>query len=115
MSTRNLKRHIRVVHDDEIDHRVFPCDQCQVVTTRKSSLKKHKLSKHPIGGDEVNVLKCFYEGCNHQTMYKSTLKYHIEIKHEGMIRFRCQIMNCSFGTNEQNKLKEHTKRHKAEN
>ena len=114
VSTRDLKRHIREVHDGEVDQRAFPCDQCQVVTTCKSSLKKHILNKHPIGGENANVLKCLYEGCTYQTIYKGTLKRHIEIKHEGIIRFRCQIMNCSFGTNEQKKLNEHSRRHNAE-
>ena len=85
-----------------------------MVTTRKSTLKEHKLKKHPIGGEHVNVIRCLYEGCTHQTMYKSTLKYHIESKHEGIVRFRCQNMNCSFGTNQQKRLKEHTRGHNKE-
>jgi hypothetical protein len=110
LSTGNLKRHIRVVHEGE----AFSCDQCEVVTTQKSTLKEHKLKKHPIGGEHVNVMRCLNEGCTFQTKYKRTLKYHIESKHEGIVRYRCQNMNCSFATNQQKRLKEHTRGHNKE-
>ena len=104
----SLKIHTKTVHEGLVES--FPCNQCDFITNLKSSLKRHKSGKHIEEAMRERYL-CDYEGCAYKTLYKSGLRTHIETKHEGIVRFRCEFMNCTFGTNEIRHLKEHTMGH----
>ena len=40
-----------------------------------------------------------------------TLKLHIELKHEGIIRFKCEFMNCSYTSQSASELRRHSIMH----
>ena len=103
-----LKIHINRVHEGLLES--FPCNQCDFITNLKSSLKKHTSGKHTTESMRERHT-CDYEGCTYKTFYKSGLRPHIETKHEGIVRFRCEFMNCTFGTNKRKKLIGHTIMH----
>ena len=112
-----LKVHIQRIHEGEIPKRKyssenesFSCDQCEFITKYRCDLKKHMSKKHieeAVEGNYTDVKKCIIEDCQYKTLFKFELKNHIDTKHEGVVRFRCDFMNCSFGTNQGKRLKEH--------
>ena len=102
----SLKTHTRTVHEGLVES----CDQCDYTTNLKSSLKRHISRKH-IEETMQKRYTCDYEGCTYKTLYKYDLKNHIETKHEGIVRFRCEFMNCNFGANDPKSLREHTEIH----
>ena len=80
---------------------LFPCDQCEHVSTRLSNLKKHKLSKH----DKVK------HSCDHCSFSSSGayyLRVHIKTKHAD-IGISCQ--ECDFVAFDESSLKKHKKTH----
>ena len=108
-----LKIHTKRVHEGLIES--FLCKQCDFITNLKSSLKRHIAGKH-LEETVHEKYKCDNDGCMYITLYKFKLRTHIETKHEGVVRFRCELMNCAFGTNERRQLKDHTRKHlKSEN
>ena len=76
-------------------------------------------------GDTVKVkkslFKCTEDGCSYKTTNRGDLRSHNDAKHEGLVRYKCTLMNCSFGTIYENSLKLHLfvhsedKPHKCEN
>ena len=109
-STRKdtLKNHTQRVHEGLIES--FPCNQCDFITNLESNLRRHTRGNHTQQAMGESHM-CDYERCTYITLKKSELTTHIETKHEGIIRFRCEFMNCTFGTNKRKSLKEHTMRH----
>ena len=82
---------------------------------KKSNLERHVLSKH--SENEVKrqrqrrTLKfCKEEGCTYVDS-NGELKKHMERKHEGIVRFKCHVMNCSFRSSEHKELRRHAKTH----
>ena len=91
----SLNIHIQSVHEGV----VFKCDQCTVFSAkRKIRLKEHMLSKHPSPEQRANPLLCAEDECTFLTVGEMNMKIHMREKHEGRIRYRCNIMNCNFGT-----------------
>jgi hypothetical protein len=43
-SAGRLKKHVRATHEGK---KYFYCNQCDVMTTKRCSLTKHKKLKHP--------------------------------------------------------------------
>ena len=72
---------------------------------RKSSLARHILSKH----SDVKI--CIEEGCNYRSGYAQELQRHIESKHEGIVRFKCNVTNCTFGFSRKREFQRHAKTH----
>ena len=102
----NFKFHTQSVHDGI----VYKCECCSYVAKRKGTLNEHILHKHSSGnGKEFNkIYACTDDECKFETQYRSTLKNHIESKHEGIVRYKCDFMNCDYRTNESKSLKEHS-------
>ena len=92
--TDGLTTHTKKVHEGLIES--FPCDQCNFNTSRKASLQRHISGKH-IEESVQKKYTCEYEGCTYKTKQKYALRTHIDTKHEGIVRFRCEFMNCNFG------------------
>ena len=98
-----LKFHIKSVHDGII----YKCEYCPSYTAykRKRALTEHILHKH-----SKTLFTCSDQECKFETQYKQTLKMHTESKHEGVVRYKCDSMNCSYKTNDSKCLKEHSLR-----
>ena len=108
-------------HNDKIhEGLVFTCEYCDSYSTaRKNDFKRHILSKHtekyskPAKARGHSAKLCKEEGCTYIDL-NGTLKRHVETKHEGMIRFKCHVMNCSFGSSGQKNLRRHARTHEKE-
>ena len=103
-------------HNDKIhEGLVFKCDHCEMYSTaRKGGLERHILSKH---SDEDSKLRrkprsCKEEGCTYIDL-NGELKRHIETKHEGILRFKCHVMNCTFGSSRSRELLRHARTHET--
>ena len=70
---------------------------------RKRALTEHILHKH-----SKTLFTCSDQECKFETQYKQTLKMHTESKHKGVVRYKCDSMNCSYKTNDSKCLKEHS-------
>ena len=94
----------------------YTCDYegCTYKTLYKYDFKKHISGKH-IEESMQKKYTCDYEGCTYKTLYMHKLRNHIETEHEGIVRFRCEFMNCNFVTNERRAMKDHTEKHNNEN
>ena len=100
----DFKFHIQSVHEGI----VYPCEHCSsYVAKRKLNLTRHILARHP-EISKPETFSCTDEGCNFETRHKRTLKSHVESKHEGFVRYKCDFMNCDYGTNESKSIKEHS-------
>ena len=103
-----LKSHMQSVHEGVI----FKCDQCtECIVKTKKGLKKHVLSKHPSPEQKANPLLCTEDEYTFMTVADIDMKRHMREKHEGRIKYRCNIMNCNYGTERQKDLLYHTKSH----
>ena len=103
-----LKSHMQSVHEGVI----FKCDQCtECIVKTKKGLKKHVLSKHPSPEQKANPLLCTEDEYTFMTVADIDMKRHMREKHEGRIKYRCNIMNCNYGTERQKDLHYHTKSH----
>ena len=104
-------------HNDKIHlGLVFSCKHCDSYSTaRKSGLVRHINLKHQDQGLERirKPIVCKEEGCTFVSVY-GNLKRHIETKHEGIVRFKCHVMNCSFGSVKQAELRKHIRTHAGE-
>ena len=103
----DFKFHTESVHDGI----VYKCEYCSSYTAkRKGTLNEHILHKHSIrdGKEFKQLFSCNNAECKFETQYGNTLKKHIELKHEGIVRYKCDFMNCNYGTNESKCLKEHS-------
>ena len=87
-------------HNDKVHKGLFfKCEYCETFTTAwKVNLTRHILSKHPDADPKQNRM----------------LKQHIETKHEGVVRFKCHVMNCSFGSSRSKDLRRHARTHEKE-
>ena len=101
VTSDRLNFHIESVHDGII----YKCEHCPSYTAfkRKRAWREHILRKH-----SKTLLTCSDQECEFETRYKRTLKMHIESKHEGVVRYKCDSMNCSYKTNDSKCLKEHS-------
>ena len=109
----SFKFHNEKIHEGVI----FKCSYCDVYSNaKKSNLERHVLSKH--SENEVKrqrrTLKfCEEEGCTYADS-NGELKKHMERKHEGIVRFKCHVMNCTFGSSQHKDLRRHAKTHEKE-
>ena len=89
-------RKAKIKHHKESTHAgiIYSCDSCTYQTDHKSNLWHHHNAKHL----EI-ILSCDEEQCMFKTKTKSSLTKHKADKHGGILRFRCDFMNCLFGTN----------------
>ena len=91
---------------------IYRFDSCpDFQTSVKRNLYFHKLGKH----SKISRLSlCEEEGCTFKTKRDSSiLRMHVEAKHEGIIRFKCDQMNCSYGSYFIAGVKNHMKIHSA--
>ena len=103
----DFKFHTESVHDGI----VYKCEYCTSYTVkRKGTLNEHILHKHSIrnGKEFKKLFTCTDEDCKFETQYGNSLKKHIEAKHEGIVRYKCDFMNCDYRTNESKSLREHS-------
>ena len=84
MQERNLKSHIRQIHESE----PLLCDQCDYKTQREDTLKKHKMNKHgsPEKRNNLNKIEC--DACDFTTTRLDGLREHKLSVHQG-IRYNC--------------------------
>ena len=100
--------HVQFVHEGVI----FKCDQCTICTVKtRGALERHVLLKHPGPEQKANPLLCTEIECTFMTVADIDMKRHTREKHEGRIKYRCNIMNCNYGTEQQKDLHYHTKSH----
>ena len=100
--------HVQFVHEGVI----FKCDQCTICTVKtRGALERHVLLKHPGPEQKANPLLCTEIECTFMTVADIDVKRHTREKHEGRIKYRCNIMNCNYGTERQKDLHYHTKSH----
>ena len=98
--------HVQFVHEGVI----FKCDQCTICTVKtRGALERHVLLKHPGPEQKANPLLCTEIECTFISFIDRDMKRHVQEKHEGLIRYRCDIMNCNFGTYHKKTLSYHTK------
>jgi len=76
---------------------IFPCDQCEYQATTSSNLTKHKMSKHE--GIRYNC-----EQCEYAATLPSDLTKHIRNKHDG-IKYPCD--HCEFASTTTSSLRQH--------
>ena len=93
-----LKSHSQSVHEGI----VYPCEQCSYVSKRNKDLKIHIMSKHT-----TIFFSCDEEQCSYETFSRKLLKEHFGSKHEGIVKYKCEYMNCSFLTKRKGSLGEH--------
>ena len=77
----------------------YPCDQCELSYTKAASLKQHKKTIH----DGIRYL-C--DQCEHVASTLSTLRYHKKTKHGG-VRYPCS--QCEYAATQYCDLNKHTK------
>ena len=110
-------------HNDNIhEGLVYNCEYCDSYSTaRKNDYKRHILAKHVDEDSKPTRAKsrgkrarlCKEEGCTYIDL-NGELKRHVETKHEGIVRFKCHVMNCSFGSSLQKDSRRHTRTHEKE-
>ena len=92
----------------------FYCEHCPSFSTIfQRSLKQHKLLKHTEKGLKPKAKTekfCNEEGCTFSSR-DGGLRRHTESKHEGIVRFKCHVMNCKFGTTRDRDLQIHLESH----
>ena len=94
---------------------IFKCESCDSYSTgRKSSLARHIRFKHSGEKEQRKPRPCKEEGCSFVGTTGKILRRHIETKHEGVVRFRCHVMNCNFGSSSSKDLNRHSKTHGGE-
>ena len=102
-----LKFHNEKIHEGI----VYNCEFCKTYSvSRKSSLARHILSKHS-DVKPKHMKSCIEEGCAYKTQYTQQLNRHIESKHEGIVRFKCNVTNCAFGFSRKREFQRHAKTH----
>ena len=105
-------------HKDKIhEGLVFNCEHCDTYSTaRKDTLEKHIRYIHLDENSKQSRKPrlCTEEGCTYTTDLNGELKRHIETKHEGIVRFKCHVMNCSFGSSAKKDLRRHSRTHGKE-
>ena len=73
--------------------------------------KKHILMIH---AKQESLIKskafCIEEGCSYSTVH-GDLKRHIATKHEGLIKFKCQVMNCNYASERNREMQKHLEEH----
>jgi len=105
-----LRRHFNQNHVNE--GALFKCKICDYSNYRQYNLRRHTQSKQ---STTVNrIVECSETDCLFESASSSQLKTHIESKHEGLIRYKCDYMNCSYGTNRRDNLKTHNMVHTGE-
>ena len=116
-----LKIHVRNVHSSEkgqtpSDGLLIKCEQCDYKTRWSSTLIRHKVNNHmdeQTKQQHINWKECKFEKCLFKTPIPVVLKRHIEWKHEGIVHFRCNFMNCAYATGDKRSFNEHTGTHNS--
>ena len=95
-STEGLKLHIKKIHTAE-----HKCNQCDFITSKAISLRRHKNLTHVEG---INY-QCSHENCDFVTKNRYSLRMHKRNKHEE--KYQCG--KCDFKTGYQFILRKHQK------
>ena len=82
---------------------IYKCTLCDKTFMMKKGLKEHS-KRH---GEKV--YNCNF--CDKTFVIKKTMKTHIRNIHEGVGRFKCGYINCTFGTYDKRVLEIHTVKH----
>ena len=102
-----LKFHVDKVHKGI----TFKCEHCPFSNNRKFQFKKHILMIHT---KQESLIKskafCIEEGCSYSTVH-GDLKRHIATKHVGLIKFKCQVMNCNYASERNREMQRHLEKH----
>ena len=69
----------------------WKCDQCDFTHALEHGLKQHKKHSHP---EESKLHVCHV--CGYKTPGFSNLKEHIEVKHENVKPFPCNVCDARF-------------------
>jgi len=94
-----LVRHVENKHQDK--KRIFPCPQCEFVTTRMDYLRGHIENIHLKLKHECDI-------CGQKLSSQGALHTHRKTQHEG-IWWRCQEEGCDFKASDSSSLKHHTR------
>ncbi|XP_058090189.1 transcription factor IIIA-like [Magnolia sinica] len=71
-------------------HQYIPCEVCGTKQLKKN-IKRH-LRTHD--EEEVERIKCSYEGCLHKFSNRSNLKQHVKAVHLELRPFKCRVSGC---------------------
>ena len=103
-----LKYHNEKIHEGV----VYNCEFCKEYSNpRKYNLARHILNNHSDVKPKPKTKFCIEEGCTYRSYRPTELRQHVESKHEGVIRFKCNVTNCNFGSITQKDLRRHTETH----
>ena len=107
--SRNAREgHVQFEHEGV----VFKCDLCTECSVKtKRALDRHMKSKHPSPEQTATRLFCEENECTYTTCVDFYLKRHIKERHSGEIMYKCDVMNCSYGTEHKKDFRYHTKCH----
>ena len=98
---KDIVKHYDTWHPDK---KVFPCETCGKLFTKKCHLDVHMKEAH--SETKEKQLQCLH--CEYKALRKSHLNRHVESKHNKS-NFACSICNKSF--NRKDNLKMHMKTH----
>ena len=91
---------------EELDSRVYNCDQCDYNTTFRSNHTRHVKKHSKEFAHDAMKFEC--ELCHKKFNSKDALKYHNNAIHDG-VRFPCSL--CDYKATTQQGLKKHLKKH----
>ena len=74
---RNLKRHIKVMHENILDHK---CNQCYYACAERSNLKRHIKWVHNKGDRNIKCDKCSYSAYQKEHLNRHMKRVHEKIK-----------------------------------
>ena len=94
----DLKYHVSSVHEGI----VYPCEQCSYVSKWNRELKLHVKSKHT-----TMFFFCEEETCSFETYSRTLLGKHFESEHEGIVKYKCEYMNCGKISGTRSGLRKH--------
>ena len=99
---RNLKRHIKNVHNSQKKDRmkkqtqasVPKCEVCETVFSSKHKLVEHMQKKHGAARKEGDLVHC--NECEFSNVSESRVKAHVTLKHSSKETFKCPVCNLLF-------------------
>ena len=133
----SLKRHASGKHIEETMHERYKCDYegCTYKTLYKWDLRTHIETKH----EGIVRFRCEFMNCTYRTNDRKSLKEHtmrhisetaykcnfcdktftrkrnytrhIRVTHEGVCQFKCDYIDCNYGTNDKRSFEAHAVKH----
>ena len=101
-SNRDLKIHIKSVHNNIKD---FECPKCDYKSSSNAHLLQHVKSVH----DNIRDFECTYPNCGLKFTGNSQLRNHVKAVHDKIRDFECTYPDCKFTCSTNGNLQIHYK------